>query len=254
MNRIVEGSSVLENIAANLDMEFSFNYNIQRAEPSFFMELGSSYDEFLKNRSANFRYRLNSASKKMHSMGVVTFSRNDNYSDFGELYSVILAIEEKSWKHKHGTAITSSEKQREFYRVLCSRAFNKGWLRVCFLQLDQKPIAFDFGLLKGGRYYCVHSSFDEGYKKGNPGTVLLARFIEDLIRDGIKEYDWFGEPFEFQSRWTDEYRWHKSLLIYNHTPKARLFFIFNTIKDKLIHNVMEQVVLRNPRDIKPGKN
>jgi len=83
--------------------------------------------------------------------------------------------------------------------------------------------------------------------------MLLAQFIEDLIHEGIKEYDWFGEPFEFQSRWTDKFRWHRSLLIYNNTLKAKLFFIFNTLKEKMIHDVKKQIVFRDPRDVRPEK-
>jgi CelD/BcsL family acetyltransferase involved in cellulose biosynthesis len=117
--------------------------------------------------------------------------------------------------------------------------------------LNDEPVAFEIGLLKNKKYYCVHSSYNEKLKDGNPGTMLLAWFIEDLIRDGIEEYDWFGEPFEWESRWTDKFRWHKSLLIYNSTLKARLFSIFNTVNNKLVGNVSDQVVLRNPRDIRP---
>lgn len=253
MNRFVETSPVLNQIACNLKNGAAFNFEIRRAEPSFFIQLGNSYNDYLEKKSSNFRYKLKNVAKKMHATGDVAFSSTRDFRDFSEAYDIILSIERNSWKHKHGTAITSSEKQREFYRVLGQSAFNKGWLRLCILSLNHEPIAFEMGLVKGKKYYGVHGSYDEKFKKENPGTMLLARFIEDLIRDGIEEYDWFGEPFEFQSRWTDKFRWHKSLLIYNNTLKARLFFIFNALKDKLITDEKEQIVLRDPRGVRPEK-
>lgn len=254
INRFVETNPVLDRITYNLKNHLAFNYAIWRTEPSFFIEFDNSYSDFLKRLSAKFRYKLKSTSKKMHSIGDVAFFRNQDFQDFSVAYNTILSIEEKSWKHKHGTAITSSEKKRKFYRELCENAFNKGRLRLCVLYLNHEPIAYELGLLKNKRYYSVHGSYDEKYKKENPGTVLLARFIEDLIHDGIKELDFFGEPFEWQSYWTDKYRWHKSLLIYNHTLKAKLFFIYNTLKNKFSQKLKDQIVLRNPRDIKPEQN
>jgi CelD/BcsL family acetyltransferase involved in cellulose biosynthesis len=252
INRFVEANPVLDRIEYNLNNKFAFKYDIRRAEPSFFIQLGDSYKDFLKKRSANFRSKLKSTSKKIHSLGNVAFVGNRDFHNFDEAYNVILSIEESSWKHKHGTAITSSAKQRQFYRELCKGAFDKGRLRLCIFYINHEPIAFEMGLIKSRKYYGVHGSFNEKFRKENPGTMLLARFIEDLIHDGIEEYDWFGEPFEWESRWTDKFRWHKSLLIYNNTPKAKLFHLFNTFKNRLKHNENDQIVLRDPRDIKPG--
>ena len=254
INRFVETNPILESITRNLRNNFDFNYDIQRAEPSFFIELDDSYEDFLGKRSSNFRYQIRRGGKRIRTLGDVTFLRTQDFNDFDEAYKIVLAIEEKSWKHKHGTAISSTEKQREFYRELGRRAFNRRWLRLCILCLKDQPIAFEMGLVKCKKYYGVHGSYNEEFKKWNPGTALLARFIEDLIHEGIEEYDWFGEPFEFQRRWTDKFRWHESLLMYNNTPKANVFRIFNAFRAKIQRNPREEVVLRNPRDIKPAKD
>lgn len=253
MNRFVETNPILDRIACNLKRNSDFNFDIRRAEPSFFIQLGNSYSDFLEKKSANFRHKLKSVVKKIYSVGDVSFLRIQDFRKFSDAYDIILSIEKNSWKHQHGTAITCSEKQREFYRSLGQSAFNKGWFRLCILKLNGNPIAFEMGLVKDKKYYGIHGSYDEKFKKENPGTVLFARFIEDLFDDGIKEYDWFGEPFEFQRRWTDKFRWHKSLLIYNNTPKAILFFIFNRLKGKLRHDEKAQMVLRDPRDVNPEK-
>ncbi len=251
INRFIENSACLNSIARSLKSNIAYRYDIRPAEPSFFISLGTSYKEFLEKRSANFRYKLKSSAKKVHSLGTIDYLRTGDFRNIEEAYDTILSIEEKSWKHKHGTAITCSEKQRQFYRLLFTGAAAKGRLRLAVLRLNGEPVAFEVGLLKGKKYYGVHGSYDEKFRKENPGTVLLARYIEDLIHDGIQEYDWFGEPFEWESRWTDTYRRHRSLLLYNNTPKAKLFFVYNNIKSRLNKTDYNQIVLRNPRDVKP---
>lgn len=252
INRFIESNPLLECIADKLQNSLGRHYRIRRVEPSFYIELGDSYGEYLNKRSSNFRNNIKRAAKKLRGLGEVSFRWTNEFHDFEEAYSIILAIEEESWKKKHGTAITSTKKQREFYRELWGGAYRKGRLRLCVLCLDQVPIAFEAGLLRGRKYYGVHGSYDEKFKKENPGTVLLARFLEGLVSDGVKEYDWFGEPFEWESRWTDTFRWHRSLLIYNNTMKARFFRVYNTLRDRLNHGGMDEIVLRDPRDIKPN--
>lgn len=254
INRFIETSPVLDRIERNLNKKNSLKYDIRRAEPSFFIPLGKSYGEYLEKKNSHFRNNLKRVSRKMRFLGDVAFLTNPDFQSFSEAYDIILSIEAKSWKHTLGTAITSTEKQREFYRTLCKGAFNKGRLRLCILNLNHEPIAFEMGLLKDNKYYSVHGSYKERFKKENPGAMLLAKFIEDLIRDGIKEFDFFGEPFEWESRWTDQYRWHNSLIIYNNTSKAKLFYIFNSLKYKLCYNTKNGIVLRDPRAIKPQHN
>ncbi len=250
MNRFVADSPVLGLIEASLKTG-GIKHEVRRAEPSFYIEFATSYEEYLEKRNSHFRNNLKRSVKKMNALGQVEFLGMQHFNDVADAYKVILSIEAKSWKHQHGTAITSTTKQREFYRELSRGAYEKGRLRLSILNLNREPIAFEMGLVNGTKYYGVHNSYDEAFKKENPGTVLLAKFIEDLIRDGIREYDFFGEPFEWESRWTDKYRWHKSLLIYNQTPKGRLFSLFNTLKDKLGRKPPDQPVLQNPRDIRP---
>jgi CelD/BcsL family acetyltransferase involved in cellulose biosynthesis len=251
INRFVETSPVLGIIECNLKNDFDCNYVIRREEPSFFIPLANSYNDYLEKKNSHFRNNLKRVSRKMHSLGNVAFLSNRDFQDFAEAYGLVLSIEEKSWKHKNGTAMTSTEKQRAFYRTLCKGAFDKGRLRLSILTLNNEPIAFEMGLLKDNKYYSVHGSYDEKFKKENPGTMLLAKFIEDLIHDGIKEFDFFGEPFEWERNWTDQFRWHTSLAIYNNTLKAKLLFLYHAARKKLEHGEQDRLVLRNPRDIKP---
>jgi len=254
INRLVETHSLLDHMASHPSDGFHCRFEIRKHEPSFYIQLETSYDDFLKKRSSNFRYKLKSVSKKLPSMGDTRFLKNPDIDSFDEIFDMIRFVEEKSWKHENGTGITCNDKQSTFYRELFKNALKKGWLRFCFLCLNQEPIAYEIGLVNKNKYYGVHGSYDERFKQWNPGTILLAQFINDLIRDRIEEYDWFGEPFEWERRWTDKFRWHKSLLIYNNTPKAALFRLFNRIRTKINPHKNDRLILRNPRNIKPEQS
>lgn len=247
INRLVAGNPLVAQLTGSLHHNFSFVHHRNQAEPSFYLALGASYPEYLRSKSAKFRYNLKNSVKKMAAAGEVGFLREYDFDEFETAYRLILAIEEKSWKHAQGTAITSTAKQRQFYRELCGGAFRNGWLRFSILTLNAVPIAFEMGLEKEKKYYSVHGSYDESYRRQKPGTVLLATIFEELIGDGVWEFDWFGEPFAWEREWTDTYRGHQGLIVYNRTVKASLLQVHNLLKKIVRPREKAGVVLRNPR-------
>ena len=247
MNRLVEGQALLESVEYFLESGMNYKYQIESGEPSLFIELGKSYENYLKARSGKFRYKLKHAKRKLYSSGDLLIVRDHDCQDFDRAFESILSVEETSWKHKNGTGISSTAKQRQFYRELCGREFREKRLRFWLLCVNHVPIAYEMGLVNYKKYYSVHGSYREDCKRENPGTVLLARVIEDLIQDGIEELDFFGEPFEWQRYWTDSVRWHRSLVIYNHTATARVFYMFNRLKSRVGAGKKDELVLRNPR-------
>jgi CelD/BcsL family acetyltransferase involved in cellulose biosynthesis len=251
INRFVIGHPLLQSLEHVLKSEFHYAYRIQSEDPSFFIKLGNSKDEYLKTVSGKFRHNLKNHLKNLRQVGEVSFLSIRDFQDLDKVFDTMLCIEKTSWKHKHGTGISSTERSRQFYKELCRGESKYGRLRVGMLCLNHTPIAYEMGLVNGKKYYSVHGSYDEGCKKNGPGVVLLAQFIEGLIQEGIEELDFFGEPFEWQQNWTDKYTSHRSILIYNRNPKAKFFHLFTRLKSTLRPEKNDKLVLRNPRDITP---
>jgi CelD/BcsL family acetyltransferase involved in cellulose biosynthesis len=229
LGRFVETNPVVDRLEGLLRRS-PHRYEIRGEEPSFFIPLGNSYDDFMKQLSSNFRKQIRSLSKKLQSVGEVVYSKIQDFHRSATAFNDILYIEENCWKHKRGTSIAAKKNQIEFFQHLCVNASKKGLLRLGFLLLNNEPIAYEMGLVKDKTYYGLKGSYHEKYSKESPSTILLARLIEDLIRDGITEYDFVAEPYEWQSRWTDELRWHRSVVIYNNTVNAKLYLIGNYLQ------------------------
>jgi CelD/BcsL family acetyltransferase involved in cellulose biosynthesis len=254
ISRFIETNPLLESFERHLG-QTGINYEINMGEPSFFLRLGDSYSDYLQRRSDKFRNYLRRMEKKLGAKGKVEFVSQVNYNSFTEAYDQVLLIEHESWKHNHGTAITSIEKQNKFYRKLCKGASERGWLNLSILLLDGEPVAYNMGLVKDKRYYYLKTSYKEKFRAVSPSTVLRARLIENLISEGIKEFDFPGEPYEWERQWTEELRRHLSLILYNKTFKARLYSIFNSFKNKRTKlNISDQFKYHDPRKLSPDKH
>jgi hypothetical protein len=100
-----------------------------------------------------------------------------------------------------------------------------------------------------GRYSYLKTSYDERHRALGPATFLRARLIESLMDDRLREFDFPGEPYEWERQWTTTYHWHKTVTIYNRTPKG----VALRWLDKLKARSKRQPVLTHsdPGDIEP---
>lgn len=251
MKRIVEKNRIIDSIESCLK-ENKVNYKLKREQPSFFLTLDSTFDDYLKKRSGKFRNYLERMKKKITAAGGIKFYKVEDFNSINDAYRALLEVEKKSWKHEHGTAISSIKRQEEFYKELCISTYGAGWLHLLFLYLNNKPIAYNMGLLKDNKYYYIKTSFDNDLRRFSPSTLLRAELIKGLINDGIRYFDFPGEPYEWERQWTEELQRHKSLEIYNNTLKGGLCSIYRTFKNRKNRQSGEDLIqYYNPKDLKP---
>lgn len=216
LSRLLENSVVRQALATELARR-GHSYRWRLEPPSFHLSLPSSYPDYLNGRSGKLRNYLKRAEKKLAVEGQVEFSRVEPSAEFGRCYDELLSIERDSWKHDHGTAISAQAHQEGFFRDLVEGAMQSGMLHLTFLRLNGVAIAYNLGLVAEGYYSYVKTSYRHEYRPHGAASIGRSRLIEMLIGERCAELDFPGEPFEWEQQWTDEVRWHYSLLVCNRT-------------------------------------
>ena len=252
MDRLVRTGPLLSALHRALSV-LPADYRTDNHEPSFFVRLGDSYEAYLKKRSSKFRNHLKRTEKKMTAKGRLAFTKLRSPETVASAYDTLLDIETRSWKHPHGTAITSVQKQRRFYQMLCESTHKRAWLHLSFLTLADQPIAYNLGLVTNSRYAYLKTSYDEQLRPLSPSTILRARLIEDLISQKVDVLDFPAEPYEWERQWTDDVQWHTTLLVYNKTPVAKLTRAYNSLR-RILTRRTDATKLRyhDPHDLKPS--
>ncbi len=196
---------------------------IRREQPSFILGLGQGYDQFLRSRSGKFRNYLKRKTRQLNSLGRVQVLRAGRDLSLEDAYADVLAVDMRSWKHANGSSIPARAEQLPFYRLLCEDALRRDRLHLTLMYLDDRPIAFNLGVTLLDRYYYIKTSFDEQYRSASPATVMRAALVESLIDEGMRVLDFPAEPYKWEEQWTDQKRWHTSILVFNRTPLALLY-------------------------------
>lgn len=230
MSRLLEHSELHEGLARELARR-RVPFRMRLQQPSYHLQLPSGYAQYLSQRSGKFRNYLRRAQKKLDGDGKVDFLRVGRSHDFAACYEDLLSIERDSWKHAHGTAITAVAHQSGFYRDLAEAALHADMLHLTFLRVDEVPVAYNLGLVADGCYFYLKTSHRERYRAQGAASIGRARLVELLIAEGLAELDFPGEPYEWETQWTEGLRWHRSLLLYNGTLAGRALWLLNSARE-----------------------
>ena len=231
VGRLLEGSPVAIQLSRFLGRS-GLAHRFRREQPSFYLDPGQSYQQYLATRGARFRNYLRRKSRQFEATGKIKVLQAGKDLDTEQAYDHLLSIEERSWKHSHGTGISAVPRQREFYRLLCEGASRRGRLHLMLMYLDDVPVAFNLGITAGDRYSYLKTSFDERLRRLSPATILRAGLVETLIADGVRSLDFPAEPYRWEEQWTDTLRWHLSMLVFNKTPRAMLYRLLVGLRDR----------------------
>ena len=125
----------------------------------------------------------------------------DGSVDLDGAIDTILAIEASGWKGRAGTAVALKPADEVFYRALARWAAAKGWLRLSFLRLDGRAIAFHYSLQARGVIYALKIGYSEEFAAQAPGKILLVAEIERAFREACRRFDFAGSAADYKTLW-----------------------------------------------------
>jgi CelD/BcsL family acetyltransferase involved in cellulose biosynthesis len=163
-------------------------------------------DYFRKQLTNNIRNDTKRFPKKLAAEGIVRYrlvSDDLTFNDIDAYQQVYL----RSWKEP--------EMEPAFHPAVMKAAARRGWLRLAFLTLDDRPIAAQLWLVRSSRAYFVKMAYDEGFKRFSPGTLLTWWSIQNLIReDSIEHFDMLKGDFAWKRYWANHMRMRTSFITF----------------------------------------
>jgi len=150
-------------------------------------------------------------------------------------------LEGSGWKSERGTAILSRPETVRFYTDVARWAAERGWLRLAFVHLGDRPIAFELQLEANDSLHIVKGGFDRAYAKYAPGALLTHDGIARCFERGLASYEFLGDIGPHKQIWASDVR-ERILLqafarspagVAAHTGQAHLWPRLKRLKDSL---------------------
>ncbi|MFQ5600084.1 MAG: GNAT family N-acetyltransferase [Candidatus Krumholzibacteriia bacterium] len=199
---------------------------LQRQAP--FIPLHGSWDDYRSTISKRFlkvlRNNRNRVTKQFKAEVELFESPDAVEAGLPDMFE----IGERSWQGQGRSAVGSTPESRMFYEAIARTFSRRGQVRLWFLKLDGRRVAFEFHLVHGGVEFGLKTGYDVDHEKLGAGTYLDQHIVERLFEEKhVHEYDLLGNCDFYKQRWTKCTRDYHRLTLYGGTWTARLLSLWN---------------------------
>ena len=156
-----------------------------------------SWADFHASRSKKTRQNLRRGLQYFQRLGPTRFAAYPGDMTADEALGQLDHVLAHSWKeHEQGASGWNA-----FVRDLVREFDRCGLLRLSFLLLDGRAVAYLLDVPWGRAWYAIHNAYDLGHQPGNAGQLMLAHAIEDAHQRQARCYDFTGNK-DYLRRWT----------------------------------------------------
>jgi CelD/BcsL family acetyltransferase involved in cellulose biosynthesis len=177
----------------------------------------------MEQTSRDFRAHLRWARRRLEDVGRLELECR--LQPQPEELDQFFALEAAGWKGHagHGNAVLrKGPRARRFFQELAAAAGAAGQFALHRLLCDGRLLAASLGLFHAQGYYLVKTAYDENYKRFSPGHLLTEALVGECARAGRPRFDFCGEAFAYEERWTRQQLPHAFLYVFRASFGGRL--------------------------------
>jgi CelD/BcsL family acetyltransferase involved in cellulose biosynthesis len=215
------------------------------AGASPFVSMTGSWENYFKSLARKHRSNVRNRLNRLDRLGRLRLEIVTGADSIREALRAGLEIEAKAWKARAGTAILCRPDLVRFYQGIGEKAAERGWLRLYFLTLNGRRIAFDFSLLYRNRLYVLKPGYDPEFAPYSPYNSLCYLKLKDAFENGIEECDFLGINDDWKMDWTSEVRPHTWLYVFSKSLRSS---ILHALKFRISPGMKRFRVYRRIRD------
>jgi CelD/BcsL family acetyltransferase involved in cellulose biosynthesis len=141
------------------------------------------WEVYLAGLSKSRRQSLRRLSRRLQDAGKPTLEVYDGRDELARRLREGFRLEARPWKVAQHTAVLSHRSTLDFYTAAARWAAETGILRLAFLLLDDRPIAFSYSLQQTGAFFGLKMGLDDAYLKCAPGLLLTSQILERAFCD-----------------------------------------------------------------------
>lgn len=182
---------------------------VRTLERSPYLDIDRDWTQFIAGLHRGFRSDLGRQLRRLREQGSVSLDIEDGNERLTEFLAEGFQIEASGWKGK--TAIAARPETHQFYTEVARWAAERGSLRLFFLRLDNRPLAFDFALQDQGSLYFLKGGYEPAFRRFSPGQLLIQMMLEHAFVTGLTRFEFLGDAEPYKLAWTSSCR-HLRLL------------------------------------------
>jgi CelD/BcsL family acetyltransferase involved in cellulose biosynthesis len=159
---------------------------IQRDSSPVLEIAGRGWDELLASSSANFRQQVRSRERRLMRSHRLGYRLADEPDRLARDVATLVRLHQARWGAAGSGAFDA--RRRVFHEEFAALALRRGWLRLWFLELDDRAVAAWYGFRYGGAEWFYQAGRDPAYDRLSVGFVLMAHTVREAANAGLARY------------------------------------------------------------------
>jgi CelD/BcsL family acetyltransferase involved in cellulose biosynthesis len=162
---------------------------------------GRSWEEILAGMSTNARQQVRRRERSLRRSFDVQFRLADSAARLDDDLDSLFRLHGERWGRNASAYLG---RDARFHRAFSHEAFQRGWLRLWFLELDGVPVAAWHGFRFAGVESYYQAGWDQAFARHSPASVLLVHTIRAAAADGMSEYRFLQGDEAYKYRYATE--------------------------------------------------
>lgn len=174
---------------------------VQQRSP--WIRIEGDWGDYAASLDQRWLRQLARRQSKLEATGMLTLEVSDGHDALPALLDEGFQLEAAGWKGAAGSSVLASRATRSFYYGVARWASERNWLRLGFLRINGRAIAFDYAIEHGGTHYFLKTGFDPALREFAPGLLLRQAMIKRSFEDGMSAYALLGADEPWKLRWSN---------------------------------------------------
>lgn len=185
--------------------------------------LEGTWDNYLANRSSNFRWQIKKFRKRLDELGTHYVERIHTRDALLAFLPELFALEKISWQGQHNDSSMDGADLQFCQRLFSDMPDDK--LGECWIMRIEGRLVAAITLLRmQSTLYVFTTYYDPALAAASPGTLLYFEMLKSAWARGEKIVDFNGDSPTFQ-RWTSAGTPHYRLRIYSRNWFGRVLYL-----------------------------
>lgn len=219
--------------------------------------LADSWDDTLKTFSSSHRKRLSYMQRRLEREFKIEFQRVTDPALLDDEMATMMSMHQRHWVGTGFAGAFHAPNSRQFHLETARAFLAKGWLVLGFLRIDGKLAASLYGFKVGRslQFYLSGRSDTDEFVKYSPGIVIHLYCMQEMIREGIRDYDFLRgtEPYKYTLGAADFETW--SLIAFRPGARyARWKHDLGLRRDRIVADLKAWRRTLRQRSAKPGNS
>jgi CelD/BcsL family acetyltransferase involved in cellulose biosynthesis len=155
----------------------------------------TDWDEFLAARASGLRKQVRYQERRLRREHELRYRLADDPDRLDDDFNLLCELHERRWG---GDSEAFTGGRRPFLRDFARVALDRGWLRLWFLELDERAVAAWLGFRFAGVESYYQGGRDPDWDRLSVGAVLVAHTLREAVVGGMREYRFLrgGEAYK----------------------------------------------------------